>query len=617
MDKGKEFTVLEQLKLLLFFVKKVNTYSPIYIPLKLIQTIFNSCIPVLVSMMPGLIIDELSKHNNFSAVLRLIIVMVIIRSFIALFNYLIDQKLECSAFDIDHNIELSLNQAFIEMRYENLEKPEIKDLGEIARSTKSRASSLEHMISSLFVITEKVISLFGLIMILINLVKTDFIPIKRTDLVGWFAQGTIPCLLFVFVLSILAAWFGKCINKMYYKYDKEFVASGRAYKYYGQVAKDFRYAKDIRLFGIYNLISERMKSYLERTKELTYRANNREIIYLVLSCACLVVQTIFIYVVITCKILVELITIGEFYTYISAVSQFGTLISVVLQEVNSVQRCLMYQYSYKEILTLVENKSHDENKFKCNNIEIIEFKNVTFTYPGATKPIIKGISFSIKHGVKTAIVGRNGSGKSTLVKLLLGLYEPDEGQILINGIDLKDIKYSDYIQNCTAVFQDFNLFAFSVEENIALTENIDKKRIDKVIKESGLDQLLQKFPSGTKTQYSRRFEDKGVDFSGGESQKIAIARALYKDAELFILDEPTSALDPIAERDFFHIIQQQIGEKTAVFVSHRLSSCCLCDNILVIDDGKLVQCGSHSELLSDNGLYRKMWEAQSKYYFDK
>lgn len=246
----------------------------------------------------------------------------------------------------------------------------------------------------------------------------------------------------------------------------------------------------------------------------------------------------------------------------------------------------------------------------------IEFKDVSFCYPGSEQYALRHFSMKLKVGEKLAIVGRNGSGKTTMIKLLCRLYDPDEGEILVNGVNIKKFRYDEYVAIFSVIFQDYTLLSFLLAENVAVDTEYQDERVRDCLEQIGFGQRLQELkPNGIRTYLYKNYTDEGVEISGGEAQKIAIARALYKDAPFVLLDEPTAALDPVAESAIYTHFDQMIGDKTAIYISHRLSSCKFCDKIVVFKEGQLAQCGSHEELVSDEtGEYAKMWQKQAQYY---
>ena len=245
----------------------------------------------------------------------------------------------------------------------------------------------------------------------------------------------------------------------------------------------------------------------------------------------------------------------------------------------------------------------------------IEFRDVSFRYPGAKEWSLRHLSLRFTVGKKLAVVGPNGSGKTTFIKLLCRLYDPTEGEILLNGIDIRKYNYREYMDVFSVVFQDFQLLAFSLGQNVAAAPEYDRARAETALEQAGFGDRLKTLPLGTETSLFRDFDANGVEVSGGEGQKIAIARALYKDAPFLILDEPTAALDPIAEAEIYEKLNDMVGDKTAIYISHRLSSCKFCDEIVVFDAGKIIQQGAHETLLADeSGEYAQLWNAQAQYY---
>ena len=245
----------------------------------------------------------------------------------------------------------------------------------------------------------------------------------------------------------------------------------------------------------------------------------------------------------------------------------------------------------------------------------VEFRNVSFRYPGSGTYALKNVSTTLRGGKKQALVGANGAGKTTFVKLLCRLYDPTEGEILLNGRDIREYDYDAYLKLFSFVFQDFKLFAFSLGENIAASETYDPVKAEECIRKAALEDRYRTMPDGLETYLYRDISENGVELSGGEAQKIALARALYKDSPVIVLDEPTAALDPIAEEQVYAGFNSMVGDRTAVYISHRLSSCRFCDEITVFDEGRIVQKGTHAELLREqNGKYRELWNAQAQYY---
>ncbi|HIY59822.1 MAG TPA: ATP-binding cassette domain-containing protein [Candidatus Eisenbergiella pullistercoris] len=243
----------------------------------------------------------------------------------------------------------------------------------------------------------------------------------------------------------------------------------------------------------------------------------------------------------------------------------------------------------------------------------LAFENVSFRYPGSAQYVLKNVSCRLDMKRKMAVVGRNGAGKTTFIKLLCGLYEPTEGRITLNGVDIRKYKPEEYRDLFGVVFQDFRLFSFPVWENVTAGYERDDGRLWKALRQAGAKELVKQMPEGPETLLYKDTGE-GVEISGGEAQKLGIARALYKDAALIILDEPTAALDPLAEAEVYARFDEMTEGKTSIYISHRMSSCRFCDDIMVFDDGRIAERGSHESLLAAKGLYSQLWNAQAKYY---
>ena len=263
---------------------------------------------------------------------------------------------------------------------------------------------------------------------------------------------------------------------------------------------------------------------------------------------------------------------------------------------------------------------HGKESVPISEAYTVEFKHVSFAYPRSEEKVLKDINMILHPGEHISIVGPNGAGKTTFIKLLCRLYDPTEGEILLNGVNIKNYAYDEYVKLLSVVFQDFQLFAFPAKENITLgqvksKDAENKKNLDMIIEEAGLKTTLSRLPKGKDTYIFKGYEEDGIELSGGQQQKLAIARALYKDAPIIILDEPTAALDPIAEYDIYRQFNHLIGNKTAIYISHRLSSCQFCDIIYVFEEGKIKEIGKHEELVTlKDGIYAGMFEAQAQYY---
>lgn len=308
--------------------------------------------------------------------------------------------------------------------------------------------------------------------------------------------------------------------------------------------------------------------------------------------------------------------VGSILKYTGMVTQFGdaaTRLFHIIREFRQNFEYIRVYFDYLDMPNLTAAGKLPVTRQIREDYEF-EFKNVTFSYPGASLPSLCGISCSFRKGEKIAVVGRNGSGKTTFIKLLCRLCDPQEGEILLNGTDIRKFQYEEYLEFFSTVFQDYSIFAFELGENVASESDYDEKKAVQSLEDAGFGDRLKTLDQGLHTQINKNFSEDGVELSGGESQKVAIARCLYKDAPFVVLDEPTAALDPVAEADIYQRMNQFASGKGAIYISHRLSSCRFCDRILVFEEGRLAEQGTHEDLLAAEGLYRKLWDAQAKYY---
>lgn len=309
--------------------------------------------------------------------------------------------------------------------------------------------------------------------------------------------------------------------------------------------------------------------------------------------------------------------VGLVARYVGSATQLFGGISLLLQTLSKVRvngTFLDTTFRFLDLPNPMYQGSLTTEKRADRNYQV-EFRDVSFRYPGTDRWALRHVSVKFRIGSRLAVVGPNGSGKTTFIKLLCRLYDPTEGEILLNGIDIRKYRYEEYLALFSVVFQDFKLLALPLGENVAGAADYDRPRAERCLRDAGFGDRLDAMPQGLDTYLYKDLDKEGVEISGGEAQKIAIARALYKDAPFLVLDEPTAALDPIAEAEVYARFDAIAGDKTAIYISHRLSSCKFCDAITVFDDGAIVQTGSHDDLVADEaGLYHKLWQAQAQYY---
>ena len=321
------------------------------------------------------------------------------------------------------------------------------------------------------------------------------------------------------------------------------------------------------------------------------------------------------YLVIGARALYGVLPIGDVLLYAGSVTRAMSDLQTFLATGSEFDYINSYLSTYEDFIAqpsmaydgTLPIEKRDDGQYE------FAFHDVSFSYPGTNIPVLEHVTLSFAVGEKTALVGRNGAGKTTLIKLLCRLYEPTSGHITLNGIDIRKYNYKEYTQAFSVVFQDFHLFSLPLDENIAAGTEIDEAALQSSLAKVGLTECVQRLPQGTHTRLYNN-NGTGVDLSGGEAQRTAIARALYKDAPFVILDEPTAALDPIAEAEIYEQFSQMISGKTAVYISHRMSSCKFCDRIVVLDHGRIAEDGTHDTLLANHGIYANLYETQAQYY---
>lgn len=328
------------------------------------------------------------------------------------------------------------------------------------------------------------------------------------------------------------------------------------------------------------------------------------------------ILAIAVFLITAAKAFIGVFGIGNFILYRGAVDRFVKALCGIAGNLTNIRENSKYLLKLYQFLDLPDDMYHGSLAVeKRDDIDYeIEFRNVGFQYPGSDIWALKNVNMKFKIGDKLAIVGENGSGKTTFIKLLCRLYDPTEGAILLNGIDITRYRYEEYLALFSVVFQDFKLFQFSLAENVAGSGDYDEEKVKQCLIRAGFEERLHTLSNGIRSVIGRDYENDGIDLSGGEEQKIALARALYKDAPFVVLDEPTAALDPVAEAAVYENFRMLVKGKTAVFISHRLSSCRFCDDIIVFHKGQLVQRGNHDSLVGEEGKYQKLWNAQAKYY---
>lgn len=406
-------------------------------------------------------------------------------------------------------------------------------------------------------------------------------------------------------------------NEVFMNFCKNTVWFNRVFMFFGkELYMNPEKAKDIRIYG-QNIVAEK-----ELDKLILHERKNQSDIFkmsLYPAAAQIIIglANTVCYLFVAAKALFGAFGVGSIVQYVAVLSRLGEGLQELMyilsdNEVYCTHLQNLFAYldlpnnMYQGSLTI---EKRDDNEY------YVEFRDVSFQYPDTDRYVLKHVNLKFKIGEKLAVVGMNGSGKTTFIKLMCRLYDPTEGEILLNGVNIQKYDYDEYMSIFSVVFQDFRLFSFSLGQNISASATYDSEKVTECLKKAGFDKRLESLPNDLETFLYKDFDTDGVEISGGEAQKLALARALYKDAPFIILDEPTAALDPLSEYEVYSKFNEIAGDKTAIYISHRLSSCRFCDKIAVFHAGEIIQTGTHDELLADNeGKYYQLWNAQAQYY---
>lgn len=406
----------------------------------------------------------------------------------------------------------------------------------------------------------------------------------------------------------------RSVHNFQYKKKEELAHAERRKGYYYKTTHDFTYGKDIRLYQLKERILSNYNKEIEKYLNIHKLIKNREFLLGILSLITLILSDAITYGVLIIKTLNGM-SIADFSMYLAAVAGLSLMLKTVAEDIAFIINEGQYVYDYFNFIEKdLGEKGGTREAIKDDTLEVV-FDNVSFCYPGTDKYIFKNLNFTIHKGERLAIVGINGAGKSTLVKLMVGLFDVTEGEIRINGIPIKEFDKKQLFSMFSVVFQDVNILAFTVKENVACSSvDIDEERVNDALQRVGLKEKIEKLPKGMEQMMLKIIEEDGAELSGGESQKLSIARALYKGGNMVIMDEPTAALDALAEAEIYENFSELVKGKTSVYISHRLASTKFCDKIALFDGTGLKEYGNHDELMKLEGDYYHMFSVQGKYY---
>ena len=599
-------------------IKLIQTFTPNYFLHSFLFAFDLAAAQFIGYYLAAEITDEVTGGKDIKNMAIMVAIMIISELALVLLSKYSWRRIRVNEIITQQWEEIYLNNKSFSMDYKNMEDPEIRAKRQAIVDNRN-LGGLAYLVSRLSHIMRNVINIvFSIIM-----VSDMFFRHSDKTLSGivGFADSWVASLLLgvVIIVSCVVSFVSiHLVESNNYKINKKISSTKKIYSYYlGDYLDDSKACKDVHIFNQQELINDASNKihlnwiYLIKEKTDFWKKHTEKTIvleYIILG---------LIYTFVALKAIAGTFGIGSFVKYATCIQKllwntndFGAMLS----RMHTLNEYIEDFFEYVDTPTEMHYGTIPTEKRMDNKYDI-EFHNVSFKYPNTDKYAVKNLNLKFKVGDRIAVVGMNGSGKTTMIKLLCRLYDPTEGYITLNGIDIQKYDYEDYLKLFSVVFQDFKLFSFSVAENVAASVDYDEKKVWSALEKAGMFERVQAMPKGLKTPVYKDFEEDGVEISGGEAQKIAIARALYKDAAFVILDEPTASLDPIAEHEIYSRFNDMVKDKTAVYISHRLSSCRFCDRILVFDNGQLIQDGSHENLLEKpNGKYSELWNAQAQYY---
>lgn len=514
----------------------------------------------------------------------------------ALMGYL-DENIMYGRIDVRSEIIHMINHKAFTTSYPNTKDPAVLRLqNEALNNCDSNDEPAEHVWRTL---TGLMINLFGFVVYLLLLTDVNLL------------------LMGVVILTTVVGFFiSRHINEWGYRHREELARYYKEMGYFITKTESVKLAKDIRIFGLAPWLNA---VYASSRRAFEAFIDRRERVY-AWNCVVDVVLQIarngIAYGYLIYRALTEGMAASEFLLYFTAFTGFSNWVTGLLSEFSTLHKeCLG--------LSVIQEYIHLPEQFRfAGGVQIptadayeLKLENVTFRYPGTDKVIIRDMSLTLHPGEKIALVGLNGAGKTTFVKLLCGFYDPDEGRVLLNGIDIRQFNRQEYYDLFSAVFQEMSMLDLTVAEHVAQTAvNIDMDKVADCLEKAGLTAKVESLPQGLQTHVGKIAFLEGVEFSGGEMQRLMLARALYKDGPVLVLDEPTAALDPIAENDIYRKYNEMTKGKTSLFISHRLASTRFCDRILFLQDGVIAEEGTHEQLLAMGGEYAKLFHVQARYY---
>ncbi len=581
----------------LFFLYKIYwDNSKKYIIISFLEQIVISVGILINIVIPKFIIDLLLKREINQQIFLFVTVFLITNFVVAVSSSFFERVKFVENRKVLNKFLLDLSNKMARVDFEQLESNTYKDVESRAFKFIFGNDGFGSVLRDAFSIFGKLITFIGIVAILATL--NIFIVI-------------------VFVaLVLLNSFVDSKVKNKNTKLNIEEATVDRKVGYFLNILQSFKFGKELRIENSKDFIQNKYSKQLEQAYEYTAKRFKNSFYGKLFSSVTSVIKDIISYMYLIFQFSIGKITIGDFTMYVNTINSFSKSMIDVMESIVNIYNFKPYYDAVMEFFNLPTKIYDSGSKSLKEEDYCIEFVDVSFKYKNAENYSLKDINLKINPKQKYAIVGENGAGKTTFTKLLTRIYEPTSGKILINGVDIKEISYEEYVKIFSVVFQDFNLYSFSLGENVILEEHIEKERekINSILEEVGFGNKLSTLKNGVDTYIYKEFDDNGFTPSGGEAQKIAIARAIYKDSPFIVLDEPTAALDPRAEYEIYKNFDKLVDNKTAIYISHRLSSARFCDEVLVFEKGQLIEKGSHDNLMEKDTLYKELYGMQSQFY---
>ena len=602
-------------------LKLIYSKYPQMVISTILNAIWTALTPYVGVFLSALIVEELAGDKNIDRLKYLVLITLLTAAIISLVSALIKKWYDTNSANKLYKFEKFYIEKLFSMDFVSIDDIKTHELLSTIRQNGNGGgwglyrviSNYEALIKSIFTLIGGIALTYSLFIAKVPNTSTDFLFLNNP----LFNVGVI---ILIILITLIAPYFEYRSYVYFSKNSNLHNLANRLFGFFGWLGYKKDLATDVRMYR-QDLLCDKHN----RNKDATFSSNgvfaklargpigiNKALAEIF---AAILIGIIYLFVCL--KSWAGAFGVGMVMQYIAAITKVSFGLNAFVSttgEMKTNSQFLKLIFEFLDIPNTMYQGSLTVEKRLDRDYEI-EFRNVSFKYQTSKDYVLKNINIKFKVGSKLAIVGMNGSGKTTFIKLLCRLYDPTDGEILLNGINIKKYNYLDYLMIFSVVFQDFNLLALKLGENVASSINYDPNVVIDCLNKAGFSENLNKMEQGLNTYLYKDINENGVNISGGEAQKIAIARALYKDSPYIILDEPTASLDPIAEAEIYSKFNEIVGDKTAIYISHRLSSCIFCDEVVVFDNGNIVQHDTHKNLLKDEkGKYFELWNAQAQYY---